>query len=245
MEDYYFDKIARDFHLKRKKPWKPLEFYLKHLKNNGYNFRGYCIDLGCANGRHFKLFKNKDNKLIGIDLSIEFLRIANENLKDPKEYSKIEKNNIQLIQADLVNLPIRENSIHNIFSIATIHHVKNKDERAKAIQSLHNLLNNKGYLIITVWRKWQRRYMGYFLNDLTKRVFMPYHKKQQEERGLIEFGDKYVPWTLSNQNKTYNRFYHFFSKREIKKALEIYTIKEFLITGGPSNKDNFIIFAQK
>ena len=166
MEDYYFDKIARDYHYKRRKPWKPIEYYLKHLIERGYTFSGYTIDLGCANGRHFKLFKNNNNKLIGIDLSIEFLNITKKNLKDIEVYSKEEQNNIQIIHADLKNLPIRENIIQNIFSIATIHHVKDKAEREKAIKDLYKILKTNGYLVITVWRKWQRRYMGYFLNDL-------------------------------------------------------------------------------
>ena len=240
-----FDRIANDFHLKRRKPWRPIEYYVKHLNRSGYRFSGYTIDLGCANGRHFKLFKNRQNKLIGIDFSLEFLKIAKAHLRDIEEFSIQESNNIQLLRADLKNLPIRENVISNIFSIATIHHVKDKDERERAIRDLYTRLKDKGFLIITVWRKWQKRYMGYFLNDLTKRVLKPYHKKQQEEKGLIEFGDKYVPWTLSQEGKTYYRFYHFFSKREIKKILQNFTIKEFLIMGGPSNKDNFFIFAQK
>ena len=44
MENNYYDKIAWDYHLKRKKPWKALEEFLDHLKEKKYNFKGYCID---------------------------------------------------------------------------------------------------------------------------------------------------------------------------------------------------------
>ena len=63
--------------------------------------------------------------------------------------------------------------------------------------------------------------------------------------GLEEVGYKFVPWTLSEEQKTYYRFYHFFSKRELKKLLNIFDVLEFNITGGPTEKDNFFIFARK
>ena len=78
-----------------------------------------------------------------------------------------------------------------------------------------------------------------------KRTFTVKFKKNQKIIGLEEFGDKYVPWTLSEEQKTYNRFYHFFSKFELKKLLKIFNVIEFKITGGPTEKDNFFIFARK
>ena len=67
----------------------------------------------------------------------------------------------------------------------------------------------------------------------------------KEALDLDEFGDKYVPWTISKEKKIYNRFYHFFSKREVKKILRIFKIKEFSMRGGSTNKDNFFILAKK
>ncbi len=63
--------------------------------------------------------------------------------------------------------------------------------------------------------------------------------------GLEEFGDQYVSWKISSEKKKYNRFYHFFSKREIKKLIKTFKVQEFKILGGPNNRDNFFILAQK
>ncbi|TFG01280.1 MAG: hypothetical protein EU540_04055, partial [Promethearchaeota archaeon] len=101
MKSYYYNKIAKDYDIKRKKPWKALEHFLSYLAEKNYAFKGYCIDLGCANGRNFKLIKNSSNKLIGIDKSLEFLKIAHEELNRSTHYSKFDSNNIQLILGGL------------------------------------------------------------------------------------------------------------------------------------------------
>jgi SAM-dependent methyltransferase len=245
MKNYSFNNIAKDYHSKRKKPWRPLQFFLQFLKNKGYPFRGKVLDLGCANGRNFKIMNKPPNKLIGIDISLNLLKIAKSNLKDIDHFSGSESKFFQLIQGDIVNLPIREKSIDTIYSIATIHHIMKKSERKKVFIQMHEILKKNGKLILTVWRKWQIKLRDYFIWDWIKRNFTMDYKKQQKKIGLEDFGDKYVPWTLSDEKISFDRFYHFFSKHELKKLMGMFRIKEFNITGGPTQKDNFFVFAQK
>ncbi len=245
MEGNIFNQIAKDYHSKRRKPWRPLEFFLNYLKKKDYLFRGMVLDLGCANGRNFKILGNYPKKLLGIDISLEFLKIAQNDLNNSEKYQKSESNFIQVLLADINYLPIRKNSIQNIFSIATIHHIKHKSNRKRLLSQFNSILKKDGNLLITVWRKWQKKYRSYFLLDGIKRRFSFNHKQQQEIDGLSQFGDKYIPWTLSKENKIFKRFYHFFSKHEIKNLLKDFTIKEFKIMGGPNNNDNFFILAQK
>jgi hypothetical protein len=106
-------------------------------------------------------------------------------------------------------------------------------------------MKKESKFIVTVWRKWQNKYRSYFLIDGLKRTFNSNYKNQQFIEGLKEYGDKIVPWTLSHEKKSYNRFYHFFSKREIKKLLKNFALVEFKIMGGASNNDNFFIFVKK
>lgn len=244
MEYFTYDNIADDYDSKRKKPWKPLKDFLFFLSKNGHTFKGICIDLGCANGRHFEIFKNSNNKIIGIDNSSALLKLASERLKRSEYYSKIELNKIQLILGDLNFIPIRNNSIQNVFSVATIHHVKGQIVRAKVINHLFDLLREEGYLLITVWRRWHKRVKKHFIVDWIKRI-NPRYKHQQKKVGLKEFGDKFVPWTFSRKNLTFHRFYHFFSKKEIKNLLQNFIIREFKMMGGPTKKDNFFVLAQK
>ncbi|MFX1363906.1 MAG: class I SAM-dependent methyltransferase [Promethearchaeota archaeon] len=245
MEKLPFNKIAQDYHLKRKKPWRPLIFFLGHLKNKGYVFKGLSLDLGCAHGRNFKLMITPPNKLIGLDISLEFLKIAKFILKNSDQYSQYEANFIQLLLGDITNLPFRDNSIHNVFSIASLHHIKRNNIRKNTIFQIYASLKKNGNLILTVWRKWQKRFRNYFFLEWFRRNFSINYKKQQNIIGLEEFGDKYIPWTLSKEQEKYNRFYHFFSKRELKKLLKVFNIIEFKLTGGPTEKDNFFILARK
>ena len=246
MENYYYNKIAKDYHLKRLKPWKPLEEFLRYLNNKGYSFKGNCIDLGCANGRNFKILKNSYNKVIGVDNSIEFLKIARKNLKNPDEWKKGESGNIDLILGDISFLPVRDDTTQNFFSIASIHHIKNSSRRKDAILQLSKLLNQNSFLLITVWRKWQKKYKKLFYRIRLKRLFNPFYLRREKKVGVGEFGDIYIPWTVSSDGLTVIRFYHLFSKREIKMLMKKdFSIKEFHIIGGASNKDNFFILAQK
>ena len=245
MEGNIFNQIAKDYHSKRRRPWRPLEFFLNYLKKKGYLFRGISLDLGCANGRNFKILGNYPKKLLGVDTSLEFLKLAQNDLNNPEKYQKSESTFIQVLLADIRYLPIRKNSIQNIFSIATIHHIKHKSNRKRLLSQFNTILKKDGNLLITVWRKWQKKYRSYFILDGLKRMFSFNHKQQQEIDGLSQFGDKYIPWTLSKENMIFKRFYHFFSKHEIKNLLKDFTIKEFKIMGGPSNNDNFFILAQK
>jgi len=245
MVNNYYNKIAWDYHLKRKKPWKALEDFFNCLKEKKYNFPGYCIDLGCGSGRNFTIFKESDNKLIGIDNSIEFLKIAKSNLNDVNQYSKFDADNIQLILGDINYSPIKAKAVNNVFSIASIHHIKGKEERQEVILKLHDLMKENAFLLLTVWRRWQKKFKKYFIIDKLKRLFNPKYKIHQKKLDLSEFGDKHVPWTISKKDRTYNRFYHFFTKKEMKNVLKTYKIREFKKSGGPTNKDNFFILAQK
>jgi SAM-dependent methyltransferase len=240
-----YNTIALDYDLKRKKPWSTLIEFISYLKEKNYSFNGYCIDLGCANGRHFLLFKKSCDRLIGLDNSMEFLLIAKENLKNSIRYSGESLKNFEFILADLKYIPFRSQSIDNIFSIATFHHIKGRKNREKAILDLSSIIKNSGFLLLTVWRRWQRKFKPYFISDWIKRRFNLKYRQEQMRFDLYEFGDKLVPWKGSRGQKPYVRFYHLFSKREIKKLLKNFKIREFFLLGGSTKKDNFFILNQK
>jgi SAM-dependent methyltransferase len=245
MKNYSYNIIASDYDLKRKKPWKPLEIYLNYLKDKGYSFKGLSVDLGCGNGRHFLLLYNSDSRLLGIDNSIELLKIARTNLNEESQYTKNQRDNIQLVLADFTSLPIRAQRVQNIFSIATLHHGKNKLERIKAVSGIYNVLSNNGMIFITVWRRWQKKYKKYFVIDWLKRTFNFKYKNQQNKIGLTEFGDKRVPWKISTEKIACYRFYHFYSKRELKKSIKHFSVKVLNKFGGATNKENYFVLAQK
>jgi len=191
--------------------------FFDELIQEDVSFNGYNIDLGCANGRNFKIFLQFNIKLIGIDNSIEFLKISRNRIA----------------------------TIDNIFSIAAIHHIKNIHNRNHVLKQIYAILNNNGLLFLTLWRKYQKKYRYYFIRDWFKRLYSSHYRVTQNKLDLEEFGDKFIPWTISKENLTYNRFYHFFSRKELKKLLESFVIKEMKKRGGPNKKDNFFVLARK
>jgi SAM-dependent methyltransferase len=245
MEENSYDFFAKDYHNKRRYHWRDLENFLRELNDKKVYFNGYNLDLGCANGRNFNLFLQSNSKLIGIDNSIELLRLARERLKKSTNNSNFNPKSIYLVLSDVKALPLRPNAITNIFSIATIHHIKKNIQRNYVLSQIYNIMKNDGFLVLTVWRRYQKKYRFYFISDRIRRFFIPKYSNTQKELGLIEYGDKYIPWTLSNKNITYNRYYHFFSLKEIKKLLKNYIIRVILKKGGPNKKDNFFILTQK
>lgn len=244
MDEIYVNELAKDYHNKRRHPWNALNEFISTIKVGDSFYKGYIVDLGCANGRNFKLFKKPENKLIGIDNSPEFLKIAKKQLEDIDLYLDRDKNSIELIHSDLKALPIRPGKINTVFSIATIHHVKGEKVREKVLFQIRELLVNQGYLCLSVWRKYQKKYRYHFLNEWVKQKISKTKLRKRDDIG-IEHGDKFIPWTISSKNITFNRYYHFFSRRELVKLLRKFNIKKLVKSGGPNQKDNFFILAQK
>jgi len=245
MSKKIYDILALDYHQKKNYPWKDFELHFNKLIQEGISFNGYNIDLGCANGRNFKVFLQSDIKLIGIDNSAEFLKISRNRLKTGNNYTMKERRSIVLIQSDINAIPIRPEAVNNIFSIAAIHHIKSSNTRNHALNQIYAILKNNGLLFLTLWRKYQKKYRYYFIRDWFKRLYSSSYRLKQSNLDLAEHGDKFIPWTISKENLTYNRFYHFFSKKELKKLLRSFVIKEMKKKGGPNKTDNFFVLAKK
>ena len=238
MKESCYNGFAKDYDNKRKNPWVPLKKFLEDLEQLNYKFNGIIIDLGCGNGRNLPLFKNSNNVVIGIDKSLKFLHLA-KNRNDLRDH------NIHFLLSDMLALPIRPNSINSIFSIASIHHVMNQSERNLILEFISSILRKNGYIVISVWRKFQKKYRSYFFIEFMKQKVSLKYKKWQESRGLNEFGDILIPWTVSSKQITYNRYYHLFSKNELKRLLAGFKILRLSKLGGPNRKDNYFIFARK
>ncbi|MGV9200022.1 MAG: class I SAM-dependent methyltransferase [Promethearchaeia archaeon] len=238
----YYNQFAKDYHLKRKQPWTTFLNFIENIIGKGLFqsiIRGISVDLGCANGRHFKVINTNQNHLLGIDSSFKFLTIAKRTQLDN------DIRTIHLCCADMKRLPLRERSVDCFISIAALHHIKTKRKRKEVMRSLSNILKKEGNLFFSVWRRWQKKFFKDFFIDKLKRLFLPSYRKNQRKLGLKEFGDIFVPWTVSQTKETYHRFYHLFSKQEAIELCKIFEIREFEAMGGPTDRDNFFFLCQK
>jgi SAM-dependent methyltransferase len=245
MNESYYNYLAEDYNHKRRKPWKALEDFLQKIDINKLGSSGYCLDIGCGNGRNFPLISFTSNHIIGLDNSIELLKFAQKNANSFIEKKIERKPHIQLTLCSLDLLPIRSKTINSAYVIAVIHHIKKSKNRKVIMQQIYNIIKDNGWVIVSVWRKFQRKYRWFFFKDLMKRALLHNYSKLQAKEGLGEFGDKLVPWTLSKEGKTYLRFYHFFSYKEAKKLMNDFKIEDITKLGGPGKKDNFFFLLRK
>ena len=97
------------------------------------------LDIGCGTGKHLNYLK-KDFKCTGVDLSDQMLDIARKNYT-----------NIRFIQADMIELDLKEKFDAIICLFSSIGYVKTYDNLRKTINNFANHLNQGGVVIVEPW----------------------------------------------------------------------------------------------
>ncbi|MFX0139155.1 MAG: class I SAM-dependent methyltransferase [Candidatus Hodarchaeota archaeon] len=114
------------------------------------------LDLGCGTGFSSEILVQNGFRVIGVDILDDMLSKAREKKKISNNYKELE-----LILADINNLPIKGNSIDHIISISSynfiIHGLENYGERVKLLNDtakyLNKILKNKGRVVIEFYPK--------------------------------------------------------------------------------------------
>ena len=222
-EDY--NLIADDF--SRTREYVPED--RKSLLLQNISPKDRVLDSGCGNGRLYVFSKDKQADYYGIDISEKLIEIAKSRYPEAK---------FQV--ADVLNLPFPENFFDKILSFATLHHIPSGELRMQAFKEAKRVLKKDGFLLVTVWNLWQRRtaWQLFFKNAFLKLV---------GKTGL-DFKDIFYPWRNSDGKILAQRYFHLFTKKELKKIAEKagFLVKEVGILERPGSKDNNIyLIAQK
>jgi len=93
--------------------------------------RGRLLNIGCAHGPDFLPFK-QGFELHGMDFSTEMLKLA-------QKYSRKFKFTASMVEADARQLPYADESFDWAIAVATYHHIKRNEDRAKAHHRLEPL----------------------------------------------------------------------------------------------------------
>ena len=203
-----FDFISYDYDKLRGRIWEDLtEFTTESLFWPRPNRNSLILDLACGNARHAIYFAEKNQiRSVAIDFSAQLLGLAKKRVNS----SNLGRT-VALINGDASEIPLRQKSVNNVLYIAAIHHLPTASERLKSMQEISRILDRKGRAVVTVWRKWQRRFAPHFIKTHLRH---PFGGRAEED-----LGDIYIPWKSSHGATSVSRFYHLFSNRELKKLL--------------------------
>lgn len=197
-----YDLISEKFSQTRNRFWGELEFIKNFTVKNSQ-----VLDFGCGNGRLVEILLDKNINYVGVDVCENLINLAKKNIAGLRESRKVQ---FLKIESDFKKLPFPSEFFDSIYSIAVFHHLPSGELRLEICKELQRLLKKDGFIVITVWNLWQKKYR--------KNIFRNWNKKLLN-RSSLDFNDCYVSFT-DNQGQKFNRFHHAFTKYELKRLLK-------------------------
>ena len=137
--------------------------------------------MGCGNGRNM-MYNNY--KFLGIDNCQGFIDICREK-------------NLNVLQANMMNIPLPNNTFDAIISIASFHHLSTTENRIKCLLELKRLIKKNGIILLSVWS-----------------INQPKNPKKE----FTNYGDNLVSY--NKFGNIYCRYYYLFQIQEIKNYLK-------------------------
>lgn len=207
-----YREIAGQFDVTRKKHvWPELELLAEKI-HDGYSV----LDVGCGNGRLLEVLGNKKINYLGTDNSEELIALAKKNY--PSYNFKV---------VDILELDKALNEKFDlVISVAVLHHLPGQALQAQALQQLKKVAKNQ--IIFSVWKMWgNKKYQKFLFKNIWEKIM---------GRSQLEFGDILFPWKNSRGEVVSERYYHAFTKVELKKLLKKAGFKKFEIR---SDKHNY------
>jgi len=184
-----YNQIAEEFSITRNRIWEETKPLFDLIEKGDK-----VLDLGCGNGRYFKVIKEKGALYFGTDISEKLLEIA-RNRYPEADFQKI----------DGLSLPYPDGFFDKVYAIAVLHHIPSFLLRLKFLKEVKRVIKDNGVLVLTIWRPRKRELCLILKYTILKII----------GKSKLDFKDAFVPW----KNKI-KRYYHFFSERELKNLIE-------------------------
>ncbi len=213
-----YNLIADHFSKTRENPWKDLKFLFEDIPKGGK-----VLDLGCGNGRFYQVVENEDVEYFGLDKSENLI------IKAKERYPKVD-----FKAGDALNIPFPDEEFDVVVSVAVLHHMPTKKTRVKFLKEAKRVLKKGGSLRISVWNLLKND-KSIYVSDFWEKV-----------KGNIGLKDAFIPWKNSQGDLILKRYYHFFTRRELKKVAKEAGLKKIeIIEKGEGSKANIILLAEK
>lgn len=197
--------IAEHYNETRKKHlmplWGELVNYAKNVKEGAS-----VLDAGCGNGRLIEAFEGKKINYVGIDQDEQLIKHARE-----------QKPGYKFFVGDLLELgKIPEYNFNHLISIAVLHHVPGKQLRIEILRQFKNKIEKDGEIIFTVWNLWSDKWdKKKFKQAIIKFFLLKLIGKNQ-----MDFGDILRDWKNPKGEIVSKRYYHAFTKWELRRIVK-------------------------
>lgn len=169
-----YEEIATHFDNNRSYKWSWVSDFLNTLKTNSVIY-----DIGCGNGRNMINNNSKNLCFTGIDNCENFITLCKSK-------------NLNVINANMTNIPLKSNSADAILCIAVFHHLENKENRIKALLEMKRLIKIGGKIMLSTWS---------------------INQPQKTRRSFNNYGNNIVLYNKYGQ--IYERFYYIFKIDEM------------------------------
>ena len=191
-EDY--NKIAKHFSGTRYDTWPELEQFKPYLRDGQR-----ILDWGCGNGRLLLIMKDKQLEYFGVDQASALINIAKKKFAD-----EVKSGKAKFFSTAFKEKKFNDDFFDLVFMIASFFHLPDKKTRLKLLKKTYAELKPGGELLMTVWN------LG---SDWAK-------KKIKKEWKVLSKNDFLIPWKNSDGVVEAERYYHHFTKNELKGLLE-------------------------
>lgn len=162
-----YNDIAPHFSQTRYKPWPIVTKFLNELPTGSIG-----IDVGCGNGKY--LNTNPDIYIIGSDRSSKLIECAHSVNKS-----------YNILIADGMHLPHKENTFDFAISIAVIHHWSTRERRISAIRHIVSKLKSSGRALIYCWALEQKNSRRGYHEGLDQDVLVPWVLQDIKSNGNL------------------------------------------------------------
>ncbi|MEM2924724.1 MAG: class I SAM-dependent methyltransferase [Methanocellales archaeon] len=185
----YYDELAREYDQRYQNPELA---YMRSVEDEVLlrEARGRIVDIGCGTGRHSILLANLGYSVIGIDISLEMIKIAR---------SKGGVNsNINFLVASAEALPFKSSSVNSVISIfGALNHVVRYNQ---AFEEIARVLKPEGVFIFSVVNRWNLNWWLKCLLSFKWKWLTIALRSSEYSEGIV--------WT------------HYYSASELKKLLQ-------------------------
>lgn len=194
-----YQEIADNFNITRQKEiWPEMRRLAENIQD-----RETILDVGCGNGRFLEAIKSKQVNYLGVDNSSAMIELAKRNYPGQR-----------FLIADILQLDtFPENNFSKVFCLAVLQHLPGRDLRLQALAQLAGKLKPGGELIISVWNLWrQPKYRALLFKNFGLKIL---------HRNELGFNDLVFPWKNSTGEVISQRYYHAFTKKELKRLVRL------------------------